>query len=50
MPVQLEHIVDAGIDHIIVTLPHALVHIAALFDEAAPTDLTRTLTRDWFHA
>ena len=48
--VRLEHIVDVGIDSMFVNLSRALVNIAVLFDEAAPTDLTRTLTRDWFHA
>ena len=48
--VWLEHIGDVGIDSMIVTLSCALVHIAVLFDDAPPTDLTRTLTRDWFHA
>ena len=34
--VRLEHIGDVGIDSMIVTLSRALVHIAVLFDEAAP--------------
>ena len=35
-------------DHIIVTFSRAFVHTIGLFDEAARTDLTRTLTPDWF--
>ena len=35
-----------SIDNSIVTLSRAPVCTAAMFDEAAPTDLTRTLTRD----
>ena len=38
-----------ALDHIIVTLSRAFVHTIELLDEAARTDLTRTLTRDWFH-
>ena len=38
-----------ALDHIIVTLSRALVHTIELLDEAARTDLTCTLTRDWFH-
>ena len=34
--VWLEHIVDVGVDSMFVTLSRALVHIAILFDEAAP--------------
>ena len=34
--VRLEHIGDVGVDSMIVTLSRALVHIAILFDEAAP--------------
>ena len=34
--VRLEHIMDVGIDSSIVTLSCALVHIAVLFDQAAP--------------
>ena len=34
--VWLEHIGDVGVDSMFVTLPCALVHIAVLFDEAAP--------------
>ena len=34
--VRLEHIGDVGVDSMIVTLSHALVHVAVLFDEAAP--------------
>ena len=34
--VRLQHIGDVGVDSMIVTLSCALVHIAALFDEAAP--------------
>jgi hypothetical protein len=33
---RLEHIGDVGVDSMIVTLSRALVHIAVLFDEAAP--------------
>ena len=44
MLARLEHMLNVGIDSIIVTLSRALVHITAWFDEAAPTDLTRTLT------
>ena len=36
------------LNHIIVALSRAFVHTVGLFDEAARTDLTRTLTRDWF--
>jgi hypothetical protein len=39
---------NVGIDYIIVTLSCGLVHITEWFDEEAPSDLTRTLTRDWF--
>ena len=34
--VRLEHIADVGVDSMFVTLSRALVHIAVLFDEAAP--------------
>jgi len=34
--VRIEHIGDVGVDSMIVTLSRALVHIAVLFDEAAP--------------
>ena len=34
--VRLEHIVDVGVNSMFVSLPCALVHIAVLFDEAAP--------------
>ena len=34
--VRLEHIGDVGIDSMFVILSRALVHIAVLFDEAAP--------------
>ena len=44
MLVRLERKLNVGIDSIIVTLSCALVHIAAWFDEAALTDLMRTLT------
>ena len=37
-----------ALDHIIVTLSRAFVHTIELLAEAARTDLTRTLTRDWF--
>jgi hypothetical protein len=47
MLVELEHILNVGIDSIIVTLSCALFHIATLFDEVAPTDLMRNLTRVW---
>jgi hypothetical protein len=46
---RLEHMVNMGIDFIIVTLACALVHIAPWFDEAALANLTCTLTCDWFH-
>ena len=36
MTVRLEHIVDVGVDSMFVTPTCALVHIAVLFDEAAP--------------
>ena len=39
---------NVGVDTIFVTLSRALVHTVELLDEAARTDLTRTLTRDWF--
>jgi hypothetical protein len=39
--VWLEHM---PIDSVFVTLSRALVHIAAWFDEASPTDFTCTLT------
>ena len=42
------HVDCVGIDPTIVTLPRALVHTAVLMDEAAQTDFTRKLTRDWF--
>ena len=44
--VRLEHIGDVCVDFMIVILSRALVHIAVLFDEATPTDLTHTLTQD----
>ena len=47
--VWLEHMLNVGIDSTFVTLSRVLVYIAVLFDEAARTDLTRTLTRYWFH-
>ena len=47
--VWLEHMLNVGIDSTFVTLSRVLVYIAVLWDEAARTDLTRTLTRDWFH-
>ena len=34
--VRLEQIEELGVDSMIVTLSRALVHIAVLFDEAAP--------------
>ena len=34
--VRLEHMVDVGVDSMFVTLSCAFVHIAVLFDEAAP--------------
>ena len=37
-----------ALDHIIVTLSCALVHTVGLLDEAVRTDLTRTITQDWF--
>ena len=40
--------VDVSIDFHVIFLPRVLVYIATWFDEAARTDLTRTLTRDWF--
>lgn len=43
--VRLEHMLNVGVDVLIVTLPRVLIHIAALLDEAARTDLT--LRRDW---
>ena len=46
--VRLEHMLNVGVDVLIVTLRRVLIHIAALLDEAARTDFTRTLTRDWF--
>ena len=42
--VRLEHMLNVGIDSTFVTLSRVLVYIAALWDEAARTDLTRTLT------
>ena len=47
--VRLEHMLNVGIDSTFVTLSRVLVYIAVLSDEAARTDFTRTLTRDWFH-
>ena len=44
--VRLEHMLNVGVDVLIVTLRRVLIHIAALLDEAARTDLT--LRRDWF--
>ena len=40
---------NVGVDSIFVTLSRALVHTVELLDEAARTDLTHTLMRDWFH-
>ena len=37
-----------AVDNIIVTLSRELVHTVGLIDESARTDLTRTLTREWF--
>ena len=48
--VRIEHIEDVGIDSMIVTLSRALVHICDMLMKRPPTDLTRTLMRDWFHA
>ena len=55
--VRLEHILDVGVDSMIVTLSCALVYIAALFDEAAPdrpyayayARLVPRLTYDLYH-
>ena len=47
--VRLEHMLNVGIDSTFVTLSRVLVYIAVLSDEAARTDFTRTLTRDWIH-
>ena len=44
--VRLEHMLNLGVDTIFVTLSRAFAHTVGLFDEAARTDLTRTLTRD----
>ena len=48
--VRLEHIGDVGVDSTIVTLSRVLVISVAFLMKRPPTDLTRTLTRDWFHA
>jgi hypothetical protein len=48
MLIWLEHMLNVGIDSIIVTLSRALVRIVAWFDVPAPTDLMCTLMRDWF--
>ena len=52
MLVRLEHMMnDVGIDvHNCLPSLCIVVHIPAWFDEAGPDRLTRTLTRDWFHA
>jgi hypothetical protein len=48
--VQLERIVDAGVDFLIVTLLlHLFMYVALLDCKRPMTDLTRNLTRDWFH-
>ena len=47
--VRLEHMLNVGINSTFVTLSRVLVYITVLWDEAARTDFTRTLTRDWFH-
>jgi hypothetical protein len=48
--VRLEHVVDAGVDFLIVTLLLHMFMSAALLDCKRPaTDLTRNPTRDWLH-
>jgi hypothetical protein len=42
--VRIEYMENVGVDSIILTLSCAFFHIAEWFDEAASTDLMRTLT------
>jgi hypothetical protein len=47
--VRIEHIGDAGIDLLIVTLLVAYVHVRETFGLQAASQTNLTLRRDWFH-
>jgi hypothetical protein len=47
--VRSEHIVDAGVDFLIVTLLFASIHACSIVGLQAASQTDLTLQRDWFH-
>jgi hypothetical protein len=47
--VQLERIMDAGVDFLIVTLLYASIHVCGIVGLQAASQTDLTLRQDWFH-